>query len=158
MDINSLNLKCKKILAISLTLIGLFGFINGCYETLIWNILLYYSCAFTFYMTLFTDANSLASKYVITIMTAVTLYAMVMPILTVIFRTPLFTDDTFPITLTYIAIAILVIGILISLFYFSCKTFRDYKYSLPIVLSFYIVGLLIINFIPIVYNVVIDYI
>ena len=109
-------------------------------------------------MTLFTDANSLVSKYVITIMTDVTLYAMVMPILTVIFRTPLFTDDTFPITLTYIAIAILVIGILISLFYFSCKTFRDYKYSLPIVLSFYIVGLLIINFIPIVYNVVIDYI
>lgn len=158
MNDNKFNLKCKKIFAISLTLIGLFGFINGYYETLVWNIFVYYSCALGFYLFLFADVDKLIYKKGIIIVAGIILFSLVVPIIHTIFKTPSFENNIIPIAMAIVGIIILVLGTVLALLYFSFEKFKKYKYSLPIVLSFYIIGLLIINIIPIIYNVNINYI
>lgn len=79
---------------------------------------------------------------------------MIEPVIHNVLKSPILTDSKNNIMICLIvSIVILASGFITIIIYNLNYKFRDYKYSLPIILSLFLIGILMIKFLPTIYGI-----
>lgn len=83
---------------------------------------------------------------------------MIGPVIHKVLKSPILTDSANNIMIYLIvSIVILASGFITTTLYNLNYKVRDYKYSLPIILSLFLIGILMIKFLPTIYGIDISF-
>ena len=148
-----LNPKLEKIFkivfAFIILLVGLIGLIDRSFDGT------YYAGVIFFLIGIFMGLND--DKFNLIFLFSHGLFGlalMIGPVIHNVLKSPILTDSKNNIMICLIvSIVILASGFITIIIYNLNYKFRDYKYSLPIILSLFLIGILMIKFLPTIYGI-----
>lgn len=152
-----LNPKLEKILKIVFVIIillaGLMGLVDRSFDGT------YYAGVIFFLIGMFSGLNDEKFDLIFLFSHGLSgLGIMIGPVIYKVLKSPILTDSASNIMIYLIvSIVILASGFITTTLYNLNYKVRDYKYSLPIILSLFLIGILMIKFLPTIYGIDISF-
>lgn len=148
-----LNPKLEKIFKIVFVIIVLLAGFIGLLDTTFYGS--YYAGVIFFLIGMFAGLNEDKFDLIFLFSHGLSgLGLMIGPVLYKVLKSPILTDSANNIMIYLIvSIVILASGFITTTFYNLNYKVRDYKYSLPIILLLFLIGILMIKFLPTIYGI-----